>query len=346
MTERPTNSPMPRSRSSSAPTHSTRASPTRPRRSKRCSRDAPTSRGSGEAVARAPRGSARPRRSIRRRRYAATCHGSARGAAPVSRRSRDRPLPRRSRSASQHAIDALPDTALDGNDDERPHARATWWSTRRRRRACSRRRSAMPTIDDVRGDQHRGPHRGRRRRSFDGRPLDDAIDAVADIGRQRTGAWAVGQARDAPRTGVGFEPRPQRRDRRARVRDVDPHRRPAPRWSGSPSRRRDPQHLALMSDLAGRILPPGARGWRERARDGQDRPPRAHRRRWRRVAGPMGGGDSRRRPPDVTLTADVVDWCRLVGDRIEPDELRYVGRRRSRARPRPRRGGARPCATL
>jgi hypothetical protein len=27
------------------------------------------------------------------------------------------------------------------------------------------------------------------------------------------------------------------------------------------------------------------------------------------------------REPDVTVTADVVDWCRLVGDRVPPDAL-------------------------
>ena len=26
--------------------------------------------------------------------------------------------------------------------------------------------------------------------------------------------------------------------------------------------------------------------------------------------------------PDVTVTADVVEWCRLVGDRVAPHELR------------------------
>ena len=28
--------------------------------------------------------------------------------------------------------------------------------------------------------------------------------------------------------------------------------------------------------------------------------------------------------PDVTLTADAVDWCRVVGDRLAPDELMCV----------------------
>ena len=35
---------------------------------------------------------------------------------------------------------------------------------------------------------------------------------------------------------------------------------------------------------------------------------------------PMGGGTAGA-TPDVTLTADVVDWCLLVGERIRPDEL-------------------------
>ena len=34
----------------------------------------------------------------------------------------------------------------------------------------------------------------------------------------------------------------------------------------------------------------------------------------------MGAGDAAA-PPDVTVTADVVDWCQLVGDRIAPDAL-------------------------
>jgi hypothetical protein len=37
---------------------------------------------------------------------------------------------------------------------------------------------------------------------------------------------------------------------------------------------------------------------------------------------PMSGGEPGGEP-DVTLTADVVDWCRLVGDRIAPSEMTY-----------------------
>ncbi len=36
---------------------------------------------------------------------------------------------------------------------------------------------------------------------------------------------------------------------------------------------------------------------------------------------PMGSGTAAD-APDVTVTADVIDWCRLVGDRVAPDALR------------------------
>ena len=36
----------------------------------------------------------------------------------------------------------------------------------------------------------------------------------------------------------------------------------------------------------------------------------------------MGGGEAAT-TPDVTLTTGVVDWCRLVGERIAPDDLDY-----------------------
>ena len=29
-------------------------------------------------------------------------------------------------------------------------------------------------------------------------------------------------------------------------------------------------------------------------------------------------------PPDVTITADVLEWCLLVGDRIDPADLHYA----------------------
>lgn len=80
-----------------------------------------------------------------------------------------------------------------------------------------------------------------------------------------------------------------------------------------------PRHLSLMSDLAGRMLP-GALSLVGRARDGKTA---------RLVLTGPGGGDwtvamGRGEPaaaPDVTLTADVVDWCRVVGDRLSAHDL-------------------------
>ncbi len=81
----------------------------------------------------------------------------------------------------------------------------------------------------------------------------------------------------------------------------------------------DPRSLSLMSDLAGRMLP-SALSLAGRRRDGKTA---------RLVLTGPGGGDwtiamGRGEPaavPDVTLIADVVDWCRVVGDRLAASEL-------------------------
>jgi uncharacterized protein (TIGR03083 family) len=85
------------------------------------------------------------------------------------------------------------------------------------------------------------------------------------------------------------------------------------------------RHLSLMSDLAGRILPL-ALAVAGRTHDGRTA---------RLVLTGDGGGEwlvpmgsgtdvsGSAADPDVTVTADVVDWCRLVGDRITPDELQH-----------------------
>ena len=38
----------------------------------------------------------------------------------------------------------------------------------------------------------------------------------------------------------------------------------------------------------------------------------------------MDGSGLSSAPPDVTLTADVVDWCMLVGDRITSDAIAHT----------------------
>jgi uncharacterized protein (TIGR03083 family) len=82
-----------------------------------------------------------------------------------------------------------------------------------------------------------------------------------------------------------------------------------------------PHELSVMSELASRILPIAL------SLHGGERPGKTARLVLTGDGGgdwlvPLGAGDAGD-APDVTLTADVVDWCRLVGDRVAPDELRY-----------------------
>jgi len=88
---------------------------------------------------------------------------------------------------------------------------------------------------------------------------------------------------------------------------------------GQPGRPPVPSHLALMADLAGRSL--GA----SLALVGRVRPGKTA----RLVLTGDGGGawtvpmepGATAADPDVTLTADVVDWCLLVGDRVSPSAI-------------------------
>jgi uncharacterized protein (TIGR03083 family) len=83
-----------------------------------------------------------------------------------------------------------------------------------------------------------------------------------------------------------------------------------------------PAELASMAEFSSRILPL-ALDLAGRARDGKTA---------RLVLTGAGGGDwivpmgkgtdAADREPDVTLTADVVDWCLLVGDRLAASEIR------------------------
>jgi uncharacterized protein (TIGR03083 family) len=78
-------------------------------------------------------------------------------------------------------------------------------------------------------------------------------------------------------------------------------------------------HLARMSDFSGRTTGFGL------MMVGRARPGRTARLVLTGEGGgewliAMGGG-APGATPDVTLTTDVVDWCRLVGERIEPGEL-------------------------
>ena len=81
------------------------------------------------------------------------------------------------------------------------------------------------------------------------------------------------------------------------------------------------EHLAVMSDFSGRST-----GF-ALMMAGRSRPGRTARLVLTGDGGgewliAMGGGEAAT-TPDVTLTTGVVDWCRLVGERIAPDDLDY-----------------------
>ena len=91
------------------------------------------------------------------------------------------------------------------------------------------------------------------------------------------------------------------------------------RVAGLGERAPDERHLALMTDLAGRSLGLSL-AMADRLRPGRT---------VRLVLTGAGGGewlagmggDEPGDDVDVTITADAVAWCRLVGDRIRPGEL-------------------------
>jgi uncharacterized protein (TIGR03083 family) len=95
------------------------------------------------------------------------------------------------------------------------------------------------------------------------------------------------------------------------------------RAAGLPGAPPDPHHLELMSDLAGRTLST-ALGLVDRTHAGKTA---------RLVLTGDGGGEwlvamdgsgLGAGDPDVTLTANVVDWCMVVGDRIAPPLLLII----------------------
>ena len=153
---------------------------------------------------------------------------------------------------------------------------------------------------------------------FADRDLDDALElwrASVEANRE----WAVANPdRTAIWRGLGLT-----RDDTLLVRSFEAwvHGDDLRRAAGLPTPPPEARHLSLMSDLAGRILPL-ALAVSGRARDGKTA---------RLVLTGAGGGDwvlamgdgEPAVEPDVTVTADVVGWCLLVGDRIDPDVIYY-----------------------
>jgi uncharacterized protein (TIGR03083 family) len=180
-----------------------------------------------------------------------------------------------------------------------------------------------PTIDDLDEEQIVERTRALLPR-FAGRELDDAVALWRDsVEANRT--WAVANPdRTATWRGLGLT-----RDDTLLVRAFEAwvHTDDLHRAAALPVTRPEVRHLTLMSDLARRILPL-ALAVSEREHEGKTA---------RLVLTGAGGGDwlvpmdggtdptdrtGRVTEPDVTVTADVVDWCHLVGDRVAPERLR------------------------
>jgi uncharacterized protein (TIGR03083 family) len=153
---------------------------------------------------------------------------------------------------------------------------------------------------------------------FADRDLDDAVDLWRESVEANRN-WAVANPeRTAIWRGLGLT-----RDDTLLVRSFEAwiHSDDLRRAAGLPTAPPEPRHLSLMSDLAGRILPL-ALAVAGRVHDGKTA---------RLVLTGDGGGDwlvamgadDVKSVPDVTVTADVVEWCLLVGDRIDPSLMHY-----------------------
>jgi uncharacterized protein (TIGR03083 family) len=154
---------------------------------------------------------------------------------------------------------------------------------------------------------------------FAGRELDDAVTLWRDS-VEANRAWAVANPdRTAIWRGLGLT-----RDDTLLVRAFEAwvHTDDLCRAAGRAPSRPEVRHLALMSDLARRVLPLSL------AVAGREHEGRTARLVLTGPGGgdwlvPMGAGDPAAHP-DVTVTVDVVEWCRLVGDRVTPDALPAV----------------------
>ena len=154
---------------------------------------------------------------------------------------------------------------------------------------------------------------------------DRSVAAAAELWQQAVATnrdWALDNV-GGNVTWRGLPMIARRRDRDPCVRDVDPHRRPPPRRRLGPRAARAGRAVgdvgARVAHPADCVVAPRLRAPRPRPRASCSPAPVAA-----TGSSPLGAErHTDEAAPDVTLTADVVDWCRLVGDRVAPDELRY-----------------------
>jgi uncharacterized protein (TIGR03083 family) len=153
-----------------------------------------------------------------------------------------------------------------------------------------------------------------------GRPLDDVLD-VWRASVDANCAWATGSAGgNASWRGLELD-----RNDAIIVRAFETwiHTDDLRRAAGLDGVPPDPPHLSLMSDLAGRTLSMAL------AIVDRTRPNRTARLVLTGAGGgewlvAMDGSGLGAGAPDVTLTADVVDWCLLVGDRTSPAAMPHT----------------------
>jgi uncharacterized protein (TIGR03083 family) len=155
---------------------------------------------------------------------------------------------------------------------------------------------------------------------FSDRPLDDALD-VWRASVDENCAWAADPGRGTANwRGLDLD-----RDDAIIVRAFETwiHADDLRRVVGLGGQPPEPRYLSLMSDLAGRTLSM-ALVLVDRARPGKTA---------RLVLTGAGGGDwlvamdgsgPGSGDPDVTVTANVVDWCMLVGDRESPATIAHT----------------------
>jgi len=176
----------------------------------------------------------------------------------------------------------------------------------------------VPTIADLH-DEEIEPRTYALLPRFADRDLDDAVQLWRDS-VEANRAWAVANPdRTAVWRGIGLT-----RDDTLLVRSFESwiHADDLRLVAGQSVSPPDVRHLALMSDLAGRILPL-ALAVAGRSHDGKTARLVLTGEGGGEWMVPMGDGEAAA-VPDVTLTADVVEWCRLVGDRIDPAVFRHA----------------------